>query len=121
MSTHSTTKRRRLPVRAAATAALTGALVLGSQAGTANAATTVAVDANTTGLNTWLQDNALNIGILVVGILIVFSSRKKDMASALTMGGISLFGLAIVGMSTGGTPMEVGTFLIGLIGINGKA
>ncbi|MFK8851169.1 hypothetical protein [Streptomyces sp. Ac-502] len=86
--------------------ALTGAAVLAG-GGTQLAAF------GTNGLEEFLKGDALQVGILIAGLVVIFSAKKKDAPGALVVGGIGLFGLAIMGLS--GKGFDIGEFLSGWI------
>ncbi|MEU3356115.1 hypothetical protein [Streptomyces sp. NPDC037389] len=67
----------------------------------------------TGGLQEFLKADALQVGILIAGLVIIFGARRKDWAGSMTVGGIALVGLAIIGLSSKGT--AVGEFLSGWI------
>ncbi|MFE0107084.1 hypothetical protein [Streptomyces sp. NPDC059009] len=100
-------RRRVLTVTTAA-----GLLLAGPQAAMAYAAEEQKVTIDTGGVTNLLKNNALPLVVLFIGILVVASGRKKDIGSSLTMVGISLLGLAVVGMSL--SAMGVGTAIFSL-------
>ena len=73
-----------------------------------------ALNLNTTGVSTWVKNNILSLVVMASGITILGASRRKDMPGALTMGGIVLLGLAVVGMST--NSFGVGTAIASMFG-----
>ncbi|MCD9146139.1 hypothetical protein LUZ16_29685, partial [Streptomyces albireticuli] len=77
-----------------------------------HAAGAVVLAAFTTGgLQEFLKQDALQVGLLIAGLVIVFGSRRKDWSGALTVGGIALVGLAVIGMASKGS--AIGDFLSG--------
>jgi hypothetical protein len=71
--------------------------------------------ADTTSLRTWLSDNAVPLGVLISGVIIVMNARKKDHASTVNIVGGTLIGLAVVGVAIGGFAPGMGAWLVGLI------
>ncbi|WP_433860292.1 hypothetical protein [Streptomyces kronopolitis] len=67
----------------------------------------------TSGLETFLKGDALQVGILIAGLVILFGAKKKDWSGTLIVGGIALVGLAVMGLS--GKGINVGNFLAGWI------
>ncbi|AWN32598.1 hypothetical protein [Streptomyces sp. NEAU-S7GS2] len=67
----------------------------------------------TSGLESFLKGDALQVGLLIAGLVILFGSKKKDWSGALTVGGIALVGLAVMGLS--GKGINVGDTLAGWI------
>jgi hypothetical protein len=120
MSASTSTERKPKPRsrrrRALTIAAATGLLLAGPQAAMAHAATlgspAAAVTINTDGVSDLLSKNFLPLAVLFIGILIVASGRKKDISSSLTMTGITLLGLGVVGMSL--SAAGVGTAMFSL-------
>lgn len=100
--------------RLAAAGVAAAALALGPQAGMAYASTQLAA-ASTGGLSKWIQDNMISIGLLVVGMIIVFRAKGKDWNGAVVTGGIALFGIAVAALGTGTTALDLGKWLVGLV------
>lgn len=63
----------------------------------------------TDGLEDFLKGDALQVGILLAALVILFGARRKDMASSATVGGIALFGLAVAGLAS--DSFAIGTYL----------
>ncbi|MFD8386147.1 hypothetical protein ACFV2X_47905 [Streptomyces sp. NPDC059679] len=67
----------------------------------------------TGGLAKFIRQDALQVVLLFIGLVIVISARKKDMPGAVTIGGIALMGLAVMGLS--GSGFNIGEYLGGWI------
>lgn len=80
---------------------------------TTDGITQAAIGINTDGIQDLLAENALPVGILFIGILVVFGAKKKDWASSVTMVGIVLLGLGVVGLSSVGG--DVGKAILDLV------
>ncbi|WJK68078.1 MULTISPECIES: hypothetical protein [Streptomyces] len=65
------------------------------------------------GLEALLRDHWIEICVLFIGGLVALAARKKDMASAATMTGIVLLGVAVVGIA--GNAGQIGDALAGLV------
>ncbi|GAA2100438.1 hypothetical protein GCM10009801_72960 [Streptomyces albiaxialis] len=67
----------------------------------------------TSGLEKFLKGDALQVGILLAGLVILYGAKQKNAAASLTVGGIALIGLAVMGIANDG--MAVSNFLGGWI------
>lgn len=106
-------------VRRSAGVTLTSAVLLLTTAQMASAAPAAAVNVSTSGLNGWIQNNIVNLGLLLIGAVIIFRGKSKDWSGALVTGGIAIVGLVFVAMGTGTSALGVGQWLLGLIGVGG--
>ncbi|MEU8623064.1 hypothetical protein [Streptomyces sp. NPDC048623] len=113
-STPSSARRARL-IRIGQVAGLAAVLALGPQAGMAYAASVDLAAASTGGLSTWIRDNFLSVGLLIVGAVIVFRAKSKDWAGSVVTAGIALLGLAVAAMGSGTTASAVGSWLVSLV------
>ncbi|MEU5361587.1 hypothetical protein ACFY9R_31895 [Streptomyces albidoflavus] len=73
----------------------------------------LAAEVDPKGLEALLRDHWIEICVLFIGGLVALAARKKDMASAATMTGIALLGVAVVGIA--GNAGEIGDALAGLV------
>ncbi|GAA2686910.1 hypothetical protein [Streptomyces lunalinharesii] len=73
----------------------------------------------TGGLEGFLKGDALQVGILVAGLVILYGAKRKDWSGTLMVGGIALVGMAVMGMATKG--MNIGDFLAGWIWTDSKS
>ncbi|MFJ2819088.1 hypothetical protein [Streptomyces sp. NPDC087294] len=78
-----------------------------------NGITQAAVTINTSGLSDLLLKNALPLGVSFIGTLIVIGGRRRDASGSVTMTGITLLGLGVVGMAAFST--DIGQALIGMV------
>ncbi|MGW2865625.1 hypothetical protein [Streptomyces sp. NPDC001205] len=110
------TRLRRRAVRATATSAV---LVMTSAQMAVAAPGSGGTNVTTGGLNSWIQNNIVNIGLLIVGLVIIFRGKSKDWSGALVTGGIAIVGLVFVALGTGQSALGIGNWLLGLIGVGG--
>lgn len=70
---------------------------------------------STHGLTAWIEHNILGLVILLVGIMILFLARKKNMSDAVTVTAVVLLGLLVVGLAANGNGIRVGQWLAHLV------
>ncbi|UNZ22297.1 hypothetical protein [Streptomyces sp. 891-h] len=67
----------------------------------------------TDGLEKFLKGDALQVGILIAGLVILFGAKAKNLSAAFTVGGIALLGVAVMGLS--GAGFQISEYLGGWI------
>ena len=73
------------------------------------AAAPVAVD--TSGIGNWLRDNAVKVILIVIGLVILMASRRGDHSRVVSVVGLSLIGLMVLGIAFSGSALDVGYWL----------
>jgi membrane-bound ClpP family serine protease len=73
------------------------------------AAAPVAVD--TSGIGNWLRDNAVKVILIVIGLVILMASRRGDHSRVVSVLGLSLIGLMVLGIAFSGSALDVGYWL----------
>ena len=69
----------------------------------------VAVD--TSGIGNWLRDNAVKVILIVIGLVILMASRRGDHSRVVSVVGLSLIGLMVLGIAFSGSALDVGYWL----------
>ena len=68
----------------------------------------------TAGIAQWIRDNVITLAILVVAAVVLFAARKGDIGKSITIIAGLLLGFTVLGLATGTTANDIGTWIIGL-------
>lgn len=77
---------------------------------------TTVIALSTTGVQDFIKSNVLNLVLLVIGVILIARSQKKDHKGAMSVMLIVGLGLFVVGLSIANKGGSIGSFLAGLIG-----
>jgi len=81
-----------------------------------------AVAIDTGSLKTWLQDNAVPVVVLLIGLVLLGKSQKGDSSGVFLRVGLVAASLAVVTIGIDNTTgIGIGRWLIGLVGIHPTA
>lgn len=73
---------------------------------------------STSGVTTWLKNNAVPVLILVVGLGLLMKSNKGDHSAVLMRTGLVVVALAVITIALDSTlSLGIGKFVIGIFGI----
>ncbi|MBO0843156.1 MAG: hypothetical protein J2O46_08220 [Nocardioides sp.] len=68
----------------------------------------------TGGLSHWITDNIITLVILILGITVLWAARSGNISKAVTIVGGLIIGLGVLGLATGNTATDVGSWMAGL-------
>ena len=75
-------------------------------------------EVSTTGVRAWIEDNIVVTILVLGGCVILMGGLRGNFSKVVTVGGLSLIGMAYLGIATNpDAATGVGNFLLGLIGI----
>lgn len=68
----------------------------------------------TTGLSKWIQDNVVTVVLLLLAVAVLWAARSGTISKAITIVAGALVGVCMLGLATGTTATDVGTFIVSL-------
>ncbi|GAB3469696.1 hypothetical protein AB1207_22035 [Kineococcus endophyticus] len=69
----------------------------------------------TGGLRTWISENIVTLALLALGCIILWKSRGGEVANGISIAAGAIVGICFLGMATGTTATELGSWLVGLL------
>lgn len=82
----------------------------------AQATTLAAADGyGTTGLQSWLRENAITLIVLILGLAVLWAARGGNIAKGVTIIGGVVLGLAVLGLASGTNATDIADFIVGLL------
>lgn len=73
-----------------------------------------AAEYGTSGLAAWIQDNVITVIILVLAAAVLWAAKGGNIAKGLTITAGLILGVAVLGIATGNTAQDIGTFVVDL-------
>lgn len=68
----------------------------------------------TGGIRQWILDDVVTLVILVLGVAVLWAARSGNIAKGITIAAGMIVGVAVLGMATGNTANEIGTWIVDL-------
>ncbi|WP_063045017.1 hypothetical protein [Nocardia pseudovaccinii] len=76
-------------------------------------------EVSTGGLRKWIEDNIVFTILILIACAVLLGGLKGNLSRVLTVGGLSMVGLAYLGIATSENAAQgIGSFILGLIGIH---
>jgi membrane-bound ClpP family serine protease len=75
-------------------------------------------DVNTTGVRSWIGDNIVFTILALIACVVLMGGLRGNLSKVFTVGGLSLVGLAFLGIAQSETAATgIGNWILGLFGI----
>jgi hypothetical protein len=68
----------------------------------------------TSGLAQWIQDNVVTVVILLLAVAVLWAARAGNIGKGITIAAGALVGVSMLGLATGTSAAEIGTFIVNL-------
>lgn len=76
-------------------------------------------EVNTGGLRKWIEDNIVFTILVLIACAVLLGGLKGNLSRVLTVGGLSMVGLAYLGIATSQNAAQgIGSFILGLFGVH---
>ena len=68
----------------------------------------------TAGIASWIQQNVVTVIILVIAVAVLWAARAGNVGKGITIVAGLFLGVAVLGLATGSTATDLGTFIVHL-------
>jgi hypothetical protein len=69
----------------------------------------------TSGIVAWIQSNVVTVVILLAAVAVLWAARSGSIGKGITITFGIILGAAVLGLATGTTASDLGTFIVGLV------